>query len=261
MRRLTESAAAILAGNSLRENLRGRFFMLTVVFGLTTLYLSLLLGLLAADQELRVIQDFGLGLIELLGLAGAVYSACTVILREMETKTIYLILTRPVGRGEYLLGRFLGLMLSAAASMALMAAVHLAILLAKGWHPEAAYFWAFLGALLKVLVTASLATFLALWSSSVPTAMGIVFIVWSLGHFLPEIRYMISWGAPGAAAGPMLALSYVVPDLQLFNLRDRLTATALSAPERGLGVWLAYAAAYSASWLAAARWVLGRKEF
>src|SRR5262245_11815625 len=119
--------AMILALNSLQENLHGRFFLLTAVFGLTTLYLSLLLGLLAADQEVRLILDFGLALIELLGLAGAVYAACTVILREMETKTIYLILTRPVARGEYLLGRFLGIVLSAAASMSLMAVVHLAI--------------------------------------------------------------------------------------------------------------------------------------
>lgn len=251
----------ILALNSWQENLKSRFYLLSVAFGVVFLYISLLLGLLAVDQELRVLLDFGLGFIELLGLAGALYGATTVILREMETKTIYLILTRPVGRGQYLLGRFAGLMISVLVSMFLMSCVHLSILFWKGWAWSPAYLAAFLGAYLKVLVTAALATFLALFSSSVLTALGLAAILWTLGHFLPEIRYMIAWGPPRPAILPLTALSYVLPDLQLYNYRDRLAATSIAPKEFPLVAWLVYAAAYTAVWLALSRLLLRKKEF
>ena len=250
----------ILALNSWEENLRSRFFLLCAAFGVVTLYVSMLLGLLAADQEKRVLLDFGLGFIELMGLAGALYGASTGLLRELETKTIYLILTRPVSRTEFLLGRFAGLMLSVAASMGLMAAVHLTILLFKGWHWSNAYLGALLGAYLKVLITAALATFLALFSTSVLTALSIALILWTLGHFLPELRFMIAWGAPHPAMVPLRALAAVIPDLQLLNLRDRIGPATISPREAGLLARLAYAGAYSAVWLALAGLLLRRKE-
>lgn len=260
MRRGLETVA-ILAGSSWRENLRGRFLVLVLVFGLVSLYMSLLLGLLAADQELRVLLDFGLALIELLGLAAALYGAATGILREMETKTIYLILTRPVGRGQFLLGRFLGLALSVLALMAAMALAHLLLLLLKGWSWDSTYLLALLGAFLKILVTASLALFLSLFSSSVLTALVITLILWTLGHFLPEIRYLIRWGSETWSMMPLTVLSYLIPDLQLLNLRDRLSPASGAPVELSRLSWLLYAGVYASVWLAAARWLLKRKEF
>lgn len=248
--------ALLLAANSWRESLRTRFFMISAVFSGVLLYVSLLFGLLAVDQELRVLLDFGLAFIELVGLAGALYGATTMVLRELETKTIYLVLTRPVSRGEYLAGRFAGLMLSTAVSLSLMCAFHLAILFWKGWHWQAAYALAVLGVYLKILITASLAFFLALFSSSVLTAGVFSAILWTLGHFLPEIRHLIQEGAPPAAMLPLTLLSKVVPDLQFFNLRDRLGAAA--APLAG---WLGYAAAYSLVWLGLSGVLMRRKEF
>ncbi len=249
----------ILARNSWQENVRGKFFALTVVFAVLVLYISVLLGALAADQEVRVLYDFGLSFIELMGLAGALYGATTVILREMEAKTIYLILTRPVSRGEFLFGRFLGLAMSAAASMATMAAFHLLLLFLKGWRWDSLYALALLGAYLKVLITAALAVALALFSSSVLTALSITLILWTLGHFLPELRYMIAWGPAQWQMAPLRALSFVIPDLQLLNYRDQLAAASAQRPP----TWLAfsYAPLYAGIWLLIARSLLRKKEF
>ncbi|MDD5655842.1 MAG: ABC transporter permease [Elusimicrobia bacterium] len=249
-----------LAANAWRENLRSRFFLLTLAFAGIFLYLSFILGALAVEQQARVLLDFGLAFIELMGLAGAIYGATTMVLRELETKTIYLILSRPVGRGEYLLGRFLGLMLSVLVSMALMAAVHLIMLRLKGWSGADAYAMAWLGGFLKVLVTASLTLFLAVFSSSALTAGVIACALWSLGHFLPELRFLVSHGAPRAAVAPLTFLSWVVPDLQLLNFRDRLQTVPGSGPEAGAAVWLGYCALYCAVWLALAWGLLRRKE-
>ncbi|MBI4678243.1 MAG: ABC transporter permease subunit [Elusimicrobia bacterium] len=257
------SPVLVLALNSWVENLRNRFFALTLAFAGVVLYLSMLLGLLACDQEVRVLLDFGLGLIELMGLVGAVYCAATVVLREMETKTVYMILTRPVDRTRYLLGRFLGLMLSAGAAMLIMSAAHLMILLLKGWDFRTVYLWALLGVFLKVLVTASLAMFLALLATSALSALSITMILWSLGHFLPEIRLMVRrFGSDSAAVmAPLKAVSWVIPDLQLFNLRDKLDLPAHLSSGVPAGSWLLYAGCYCAVWLAMAAVLFRRKEF
>jgi hypothetical protein len=96
---------------------------------------------------------------------------------------------------------------------------------------------------------------LALFSSSILTALVIASILWTLGHFLPEIRFMIRWNSQGAVGVPLTALSYIVPDLQLLNLRD------LWARPASLLKPLAYAASYAAVWLALAAAQLRRKEF
>lgn len=245
----------IVAWNTFQDNLRSRFHLICVVFGVVALYVSLLLGLLAADQELRVLLDFGLALIEILGLAAGLYGAATTILRELETKTIYLILTRPVSRGQYLLGRFAGLMCSVGLAMAVMAFFHIVIMLFKGWSWSGLYFAALAGSFLKILAACSLTLFLALFSSSILTAMVISLVLWTLGHFLPEIRFMIRWGSAKPAMLPLTALSYIVPDLQLLNMRDRMTSAS------GLLTSLLYAAGYAGAWLAMSIWRLKRKEF
>lgn len=260
----------IIALNSWKESLRNRFFVLSLVFGVLLLYFSLLLGLLASDQELRVLLDFGLGLIELIGLIGAIFGASTVILKEMETKTIYMVLTRPVSRWHFLVGRFLGLMMSVLAAMVLMAALHLAVLLAKGWSPQSYYLFAFIGSFFKILLTASLAVFLALFTTSVLSCLTITSIVWSLSHFLPEIEFMIAHKARVSVLGlPMRLMTYLLPNLQLYNLRDHLevslgsvmntnTIHALDVP---WGAWFLYAAVYCGVWLALSSHLLNRKEF
>ncbi|MBI5208853.1 MAG: hypothetical protein HY927_02640 [Elusimicrobia bacterium] len=253
----------VLALNHWQENLRNRFFILALVFSGAVLYLSMLMGLLATDQEVRVLLDFGLSFIELLGLAGAVYAASTVLLREMETKTVYMVLTRPVRRSHYVLGRFAGIMLSAGAAMLIMSAAHLMILMLKGWAWTPLYLWALLGAFLKVLVTASLALFLALFSTSVLSSLTITMVLWSLGHFLPEIRLMARrYGHDSSLLmAPLNAISWVIPDLQLFNLRDRLDVPAHLAVSVPVGSWILYAAAYCAVWLTLSALLFRRKEF
>ena len=74
----------ILSAHAFREQLRSRFFSMILLFGGIILYMSLLLGALAADQELRVLLDFGLSFIELLATGAACYAAATGLLRELE---------------------------------------------------------------------------------------------------------------------------------------------------------------------------------
>ena len=250
---------AILAVSGLRVQWRNRAWQVAMLFAGVMLYFSVLLGILAADQELRALMDFGLSFIELMALAAAIFGAATGFLREMETKSIYLILSRPVSRLEYLVGRYLGLVLSMLAAVAMMAAAHLLLLGLRGWAFRAEYLLALYGIALKVAVAAALATFFALFSTSALSALVITGILWTLGHFTAEMSFLAARG--GFSAVPLAAMIQVVPHLQLFNFRDRLDLPATAAAVAPMGFATAYAAVYCACCLALSYALIRRKDF
>ena len=110
------------------------------------------------------------------------------------------------------------------------------------------------------MVISSLATFFALFSTSVVSAICMTGFLWLLGHFLPEVTFLLSRDAsPGASV--VKATLYLVPNLQLFNLRDRLEVPGASLGALDLLVPMGYAATYVGVALSLALWLFSRKEF
>ncbi|MFH2204432.1 MAG: hypothetical protein ABIJ96_15050 [Elusimicrobiota bacterium] len=254
------SSLWILCWNSCREQLRSRFFPVSLIFAGVAIYISTLLGILAADEELRVLLDFGLSFIELMASTAVAFTVASGLVREMETKTIYLILTRPVSRGVYLVGRYLGTIAAAYCAIAVMAGIHLSLLFAKGWAWQPGYLFALLGIALKLIVIAAVATLLVMISTSVLSALCMTSIAWMLGHFTGEIRFLISQQG-GVSALLFKLLISIVPDLQLFNFRDRLhvpESILLAEP-----VWIAvlYAPIYAGACLAFTMALFRKREF
>jgi ABC-type transport system involved in multi-copper enzyme maturation permease subunit len=232
--------------------------LLVLLFGGAMVYASILVGVLAVDDEVRVLMDLGLGLIEMTVLAAVVYGASTSILQEMESKTIYLILTRPLAKWQYLLGRFLGLCLSAAFAAGAMGLVHLLLLAVKGGWSWAYPVWLFY-MVLKIILAAALATLFALVSTSVVSAVVMTGFLWLLGHFLPEVTFLVRNGKSVASALLRPTL-YLIPNLQLFNLRDRIAVPQAATAWTYIGP-VGYLAVYSAVVLLMAAWLFDRKEF
>ena len=255
------AAVGVIAWSQWREQWRSRSFLIAVFFSGVLLYASFLLGALAADQELRTLLDFGQSFIELMGLGLAVFGAATGVLREMEQKTLYLILTRPVPRWAYLLGRYFGLLMTTFGAVAFMTAVHLSVLAWKGWAFEPAYLLGVFGILLKLAVACALATFLALFTTSVLSALTVTGILWTLGHFIPEMTFLAKKSRSLYGMSPMLAVTYLVPNLGLFNFRDRLSVPSFVLPSEPVAAAALYAAAYSSACLLLGYAFFRRKEF
>ncbi|HOW89057.1 MAG TPA: ABC transporter permease subunit [Elusimicrobiales bacterium] len=230
-----------VAGHSFAENYRSRFFALFLVFAGVLIYSSLLAGVMAVDEEARVITDFGLALMELITLAYALMASASAITREMETKTIYLVLSRPVSRPAYLAGRAAALYAVLASMLAVMALIHLSLLWVRGLAPAPMYLKAVAFIWCKLAVITSAALFISLFSTSAVSTVVIAAILWTLGHFTAEARFLAS-RSTGAAAVLLSTASLVIPDLQLFNARD--LASSVPAPAGP-----AFLAAYLLLWL------------
>jgi ABC-type transport system involved in multi-copper enzyme maturation permease subunit len=240
------------------QQIRNRLYLVVALFAALMMGASVLLGALAADQEIRVILDLGLATTEIFGLVAALLGSVTLVLEEMETKTIYLILTRPLARPFYLVGRFLGLVSAVWASMVAMSLFHVLLLYLKGWETDPQVFIAFPLMALKIMVMTGLTVLCSLAFSSAPTATVFSLLFWVMGHFGPELKFMAekSGGATVALAGVVQA---VIPNLTILNLRDVLEVSwSAPWPIARAG---AYAALYTAACLALASGFFSRKEF
>ncbi len=249
------TALRAVAANTFFESVRNRFFLLFAVFAFTAIYASVLAGVMAVDQEGRVLADFGLALIELTALGYTLFSASSVLLREAETKTIYLVFSRPVPRWAYLGGKLAGSLLTAALMLAVMGLMHLALLAMRGFGAPPCYALALIGSFLKLAVITSAALFISLFSTSAVSTLVISGILWTAGHFASEARFMAE-KAEGASAFLLKAVIWLLPNFQLFNLRDAAGQACALPPAA-----LAAAAAWTLGAFLGALWLLARKEF
>ena len=97
-----------IALNTIRELVRNRFFSLILFLGVIFILISFTLESLALGEIKRMLYDFGLSFIELTGLAVILFLGGGMIAREIEGRTIYLMLSKPIGRWSIIIGKFLG---------------------------------------------------------------------------------------------------------------------------------------------------------
>jgi len=241
------------------ESIRNRIFYILVLFGVVVVGASLLLAALGGQQSQRILLDVGLGAMEFFALLTVVFAAVTLVLEEMESKTIYLVLTRPVSRSVYLTGRFVGLLFAVYCGLALMSVAHLALLLLNGWIFVPRYLVAVALSAGKITVIGSLAVFCSLFSSSAVSSVSFTVFLWVLGHFSEEIRFLGGKAHGFVPRAFAWAVYYLVPNLQYFNLRDFWGVPGI------IGGWIvavvAYGVLYSAFFLALSLWLFKRKEF
>ncbi len=98
-----------LTKNTFRETIRDRILLLIAFFGIILLLSSLLLSSLSARQDSKIIVDLGMGLLDMFGLLITIFVGTQLIFREVDQKTIFLVLSKPVSRADFLLSKFFGL--------------------------------------------------------------------------------------------------------------------------------------------------------
>jgi ABC-type transport system involved in multi-copper enzyme maturation permease subunit len=258
-----------IAKYTIVEQIRNRLYLIILFFGAAILIASLLLGSLAPGHKVRVIFDLGLVAIELFGLATAVFGAVSLILQEIESKTIYLLMTRPLPRPYYLLGRFLGLVVAVALTMMIMAVMHVMVMCTDLFSfREFTYGTSFgliypslvMTSIAKMLVTTSVAMFFSLFATSSVSALVFTAFFWVAGHFGQEIFFLINRSSKGAMQVVMHVVASILPNFQYLNFRD--TYAIPHFPGLQFFLWaLLYTIGYASFFLALSATLFSKKEF
>src|SRR5688500_13055303 len=116
-----------IAINTFREAVRDRVLYGVLAFASVVLLLSLAIAELSLDQQRRVVQDVGLASISLFSVVVAVFLGSSLLYKEIERKTLYVILPKPIRRHEFLLGKYFGIVITAFVFIAVMGAVQLGV--------------------------------------------------------------------------------------------------------------------------------------
>jgi hypothetical protein len=241
------------------ENIRNKVFYILIFFGVIMVFASLLMSAVGGEQSQRILLDVGLGAIEFFALVTVGFAAVTLVLEEMESKTIYLVLTRPVNRAAYLAGRYAGLLAAVYCGMLLMALFHSGLLFLKGWPFTGRYVLALLLSAEKITVIGSLALFFSLASTSAVSSVSFTVFFWLLGHLSEEIGFLAHKLTAVVPKALTLAAYYLIPNFQYFNLRDFWDAPNVIGP--WILVSAAYGLLYSALCLALSLWIFKFREF
>jgi ABC-type transport system involved in multi-copper enzyme maturation permease subunit len=255
-------AIIAIARNAFREAVRDRVLYNLVLFVLLLIAGSMFLGELSAGQESKIIVDLGLSAMLLFGAFIAIFVGVGLVYKEIERRTLYAILSKPIGRGQFLLGKYLGLGLTLLINVAIMGVgVSLALTyIHRGWDPLVLKIWpAILLIYFELMLLTGVALLFSSFSSPALSAL-MTFFVFIIGHFSGDLKSLASSAGNAAARALFRALYYLLPNLTHYSV---ITPTAHGiAPDAGaIGLAAAYTIVYSAVLLAAATLIFGRRNF
>jgi ABC-type transport system involved in multi-copper enzyme maturation permease subunit len=200
--------------NTFREAVRNKILYSLLFFAVLLILSALALGRLSLHEEIRMTRDIGLFGIDIFGVLIAIFVGVNLLYKELDLKTVYTILPKPLHRWEFVLGKWLGMLLTLAVQVSVMGAVLLITLQAQGASLTVAVAKALWLLYVNVMVVTSIAVFFSSFSS--PFLSGF----FSLGFFIvgrsvPDIQAVAR-----QVSGPMRKLldfgTTVLPNLHLF---------------------------------------------
>jgi ABC-type transport system involved in multi-copper enzyme maturation permease subunit len=203
-----------IAWNTFREAVRNKILYSLLFFAVLIILSALAIGNLTLHEEVRTIRDIGLFGIDIFGVLIAIFVGVNLLYKELDLKTVYTILPKPLWRWEFVLGKWLGMLLTLAVQMTVMGAVLALVLASEGAHFDMPTLKAVWLLFVNVMVVTSIAVFFSAFSS--PFLSGFFSLgCFVVGRSVPDIRALGE--KLGAGAKTTLDLfCNLMPNLHLF---------------------------------------------
>lgn len=219
------SRVLAIAGNTVREALRERLLYNLVVFAIVLTTASLTISRLTLGEQYRIIADMATSSTQVFGILISVFLGVALVSREIERRTCYAMLARPVSRGGFILGKSLGLLATAGLNLLIMALVSAVVLyayLGNGRFLGPSYFAVFGLMLAQFAVCISFAALFASFSS--PT-LAIIFTlsVVAAGFLFSEVRAFWLLSDEVHLKELVRVLDYTIPNMGLLDVKEALT--------------------------------------
>ncbi len=222
-----------IALNTFRELVRSRLLALIMFFSVATILFSVVLASLSLGQTERIVLDFGLSMIEISGLIAVVFVGGQMLAREIEGRTIYLILSKPISRHAFVLGKFFGFAMVLAVIYLAETAVLAGLLTYEDLMPGKLFLFAALFSYLKLLVTFAVVLFFSTFAAPMLS------ILFSLGVFVSShsANAVADMAEKTKSAGLLWfskGLSVALPNFEGLSYPKKLIATDVPLPDSAL---------------------------
>jgi ABC-type transport system involved in multi-copper enzyme maturation permease subunit len=253
---------ATVARNTFREAVRDRVLYNLVLFVLILTVGAIFLGEVSYSQDAKIIVDLGLSAMLLFGAFIAIFVGVALVSKEIDRRTVFAILAKPVARGEFLVGKYLGLCVTLAVNVLVMGVgVSLALVYVRGVaSPLAWRIWPAIGLIyLELAILTAVALLFSSFSTPVLSAL-VSCGVFVIGHFSGDLKTFAATLGSDAARWIFGGLYYVLPNFATFSFMTP-AAHGMVPPATHVAAATAYALVYIAVVLLGARLIFDRRDF
>ncbi|MGM0609079.1 MAG: ABC transporter permease [Candidatus Muiribacteriota bacterium] len=205
-----------IALNTLREAIRDKIFYSLIFFAFALLFFSWILSSLTISDPVKIIKDFGLGAVSLIGVLIAVFIGIGLFQRELDKKTIYVLLAKPVQRWEFLLGKYFGLCFTIFLEVVFMTFLVILMCYSKGEWISFYFFYVVIAIYFELLLILGVAFFFSSFSSSNLSAM-FTLSVFVIGHFTKDLKLITNETNNVFFSSFIDFLYYLLPNLEFLN--------------------------------------------
>lgn len=249
----------VIAFNTFRESLRDKILYNLLFFALLLIGGSVLLADLSIMEHHKVVTDMGLAAINLIGVIIAIFVGISLVSKEIERRTVYTIMARPISRTQFILGKYFGLGLTLLVNIGVMLVMYLAILWMTGAPIHVALLQAVQLIFVELLLVTALALLFSTFSSSTLSAI-MTLGIYVIGHLTADLKGLAEKSGDEALKFAMTSLYYICPNLELLNIKGQAARGIAIAPSYELLV-SGYGLLYATVLLAMACVIFQRRDF
>jgi ABC-type transport system involved in multi-copper enzyme maturation permease subunit len=248
-----------VAVNTFRETIRNKILYAILAFALLVIGLSWFLADLSVGDFARILADVGLAAIHIFGVIVAVFLGITLVSHEVDRKTVYLILSRPVARWEFVVGKAAGLCGTLFLTTLVMAVTLYFVHAGYGQAYEPGILVASAGIYMELVLLTCLASLFSSFTTPVLSAI-FTLSMFLIGHVSKDLLIFGGRAASGSMRAASTVLFYLLPNLENFNWKNEVVyGGARSAAVIPLAV--GYLLLYCAAVLVLACLIFSKKDF
>jgi len=208
-----------LATNTFREAVRDKVLYSILLFTVGLIAVSLALQEVTVGDQDKVVRSVAQGAIDAMASIIAMFLGVSLVWKEVERKTIYTILSKPVSRWMFILGKYLGMVLTLAIEIAILMAVYtLCMVLQQEMPPSVVYVSAGM-LLLELMLLTAWATLFSTYSSPM-TAGAFTLAVFVIGHLADDLWYFGQQASSAALQHSSELIYWALPNFEVFSIRE-----------------------------------------
>jgi len=248
-----------LAWNTVREAIRNKLLYTLLGFGILMIGAGVLVATLSYVEVDQILQDVGLGAIRLFSAGIAIFVGIGLISGEVDRRTIFTILSKPVSRSEFLIGKFAGLTLTVWLQLALMAWAFAGVSWLAGAPLRGDHGLAIALIGLELMVLVAIATFFSSFTTPMLAALFTVGL-WLIGHLSRDLHALGRQSELESVARVTDFLFVLMPDFEVFN-KTLEAVHGLPIPSWEVGLAVVYSIGYTVCTLTLGAMIFSRRDF
>ena len=249
-----------IANNGFQEVIRDRILYFIGFFSLLLILAQRIIPEIAAGAHKKILLDFGIGAIAILSVIIAIFVGTALINKEIEKRTLLMLIPKPISRGELILGKHLGLTAVLGVTITIMMGIYLAMLsFSEISYPTGALVIAAVYLLLELSLIVAISILFGVFTSSILATL-LSFGVYLMGHFSEDLLELGKLSKNASIESLTTSLYLVLPNLSRLDLKNEAVYGLLPSPME-LANHALYGIIYTALLLIISVMIFAQKEF